>query len=265
MHRDKKMAISKEVQEDYGGLIMKYLRKQELQPKALVKRRDYIRNDIIGTAAIILLVAAALTLAVTISALRRKPSDVPKLIEQGRYYAPLDAGFIKRTPELVEAANVKISNSLYDTWKDSQVSPDLFKCAQALDEAASHIDAMNPEMAKTELDSARAFWLRAVKQMGSTEETRLLTDRIINAKQALAELGVEMELIRAKAILEMISSDIFPGISVRDKTQKNLELIILKRFITQMSSSVSIQNPELNKQIKDILAQITALLQSLGE
>lgn len=259
------MAISKKIEEDYDGLIIKYLKKQTAQPKALIKRRNYILSDILGTAATIILVASAIALGITVLALRKTPQKIPKLLESTPYYAPRDAGFIKKTPELVEAADVKMASSLYDTWKESTISPNIFKCAQALDEAASQIDAMNVELAKTELEEAQRLWANAVKQMGSTEETQLLLNKIINTKQALAELGVQMELIRATTVVEMIYEDVLPGIPARDKTQKATELTILKRFITQMKSSVSIQDPELKQTIKDLLVQIDSLLRELNK
>ncbi|MBD3303734.1 hypothetical protein GF343_01190 [Candidatus Woesearchaeota archaeon] len=259
------MAVSEEIQEGYDKLKKKYLGKKTLLPRAIQKRVDYNRSSILGMAATILMVASALAMGATIAAVRKTPKQVPKLLENTPYYAPRDAGFIKRTPELVKAADVKTASSLYDTWKESTVSPSLFQCAEALDKAASDIDAMNFELAKTSLEQAQKDWANAVKQMGSTEETRLLLNRIVNTKQALAELRVTMELIKASVIIEIISGDVLPGVSADDKTQKATELTLLKRFIKQMESSVSIQDPELKKQVKDQLAQIDVLLAQVGK
>ena len=259
------MAISEKVQEDYDGLVAKYLGKKAALPKAIQKRMDYVRDNIMGTAAIIMMVAVSLAAAVAISALRKTPKEIPKLLQSTQYSASLDAGFIQKAQQLIQAADTKTSNNLYESWKNSQVSPELFQCAQELDAAADSIGAMNPELAKSELIKAEQLWTNAVKQMGSTEETKLLLNRIINTKQALVELGVEMQLIRASTIVEVISDDIFPGIPAKDKTQKSVELAMLKKFVTQMESSVSIQNPKLTQKVKNILAQIDALAGQLSK
>ena len=181
----------------------------------------------------------------------------------------------KKAPEYVEAASMvpgskQIANNLYQVWKGQMVPEALFRCAENLERAETGVAVHNIAQASAALENARLAWKEAVDQLGTSEETQMLANEIINLKQMIVDAQAYDGLCRASAILEVMQSDVLPmpgmpPASSGKEAKYKLELMVLRKFVMQLQDAASKDKQSLNKLFKEVLAQITQLQAALEQ
>lgn len=246
---------------------------KEMISPAAKKRIGYIISDIAGTGAIISIVGLALAGVAVAAAYFLPAREVTKLRVETPYYAPKDAGFIKleekELPDLIEVAKTvpnarAIAKGLYASVLDSKTNPELLmECAQQVDAAVSAARQFDFDTAKVSLEAARLAW----KKIAKGDESLMLLDRIIFAKQKILQAEAIAKIGRAETVIEMIGSsiDLELGRAPDDAAESLVKLSLLKKELTQLKDKTSTEDSILKGYFKSVLAKIDNLMIQLQE
>ncbi len=244
---------------------------KEIISPAVKKRIGYIISDVAGIGAIISIVGCALAGVALAAAYFLPAREVNKLSVETPHYAPRDAGFIKlaesKLSDSIELAKTvpnskQIARGIYEETAAGKTNPTMIiACARQIDSAVNALSVWDVKEAKSMLDVARLTWAKIAKG----EESKLLLNQIIFAKQKIIEAEAYQSIAKAQATIEVISSsiDLEIGKAPSDAAESIATLSLMKKEIMRLKDTASTQDPQLKGYFTDVLAKINTLMAKL--